>query len=125
MHVMGRECVPSGTFAGPMVVSMRPYLADEIPLVVAISGRYPTMHGAPVHVEDSGSLGVRDLEAPEFGGPISIEDQISGFWACEVTPQEVVKKAAACDNGQPWAHVHCRTAWTRSTRFDTMVPTGV
>jgi uncharacterized protein YcsI (UPF0317 family) len=95
MYVTGRDCVPSGPFAGPMVVSMRPYRADEIPQVVAISGRYPTMHGAPVHVGDPGSLGVRDLEEPEFGDPISMEeDQIPVFWACGVTPQAVVMKAA-------------------------------
>jgi len=70
MYVTGRECVPSGPFAGPLVVSMRPYRAEEIPLAVAISGRYPTMHGAPVHVGDPDSLGVKDLDEPEFGEPV-------------------------------------------------------
>ncbi len=95
MYVTERECIPSGPFTGPMVVSMRPYRADEIPLVVAISGRYPTMHGAPVHVGDPDSLGVRDIREPEFGDPVSMEeDQIPVFWACGVTPQAVVMKAA-------------------------------
>jgi uncharacterized protein YcsI (UPF0317 family) len=95
MYVTGLECVSSGPFTGPMVVSMRPYRADEVPLAVAISGRYPTMHGAPVHVGDPDSLGVRDLGEPEFGDPISIEeDRIPVFWACGVTPQAVAMKAA-------------------------------
>jgi uncharacterized protein YcsI (UPF0317 family) len=95
MYVTLKECVPSGPFAGPMVVSMRPYRADEIPLVVALSGRYPTMHGAPVHVGDPGSMGVRDLREPEFGDFVSIEEyQIPVFWACGVTPQAVAMKAA-------------------------------
>ena len=95
MYVTGRECVPSGPFSGPMVVSMRPYRPDEIPLAVAVSGRYPAMHGAPVHVGDPESLGIRDLEEPEFGEPISIdEDQIPVFWACGVTPQAVAMKVA-------------------------------
>ncbi len=94
MYVTRSECVPSGPFAGPMVVSMRPYRADEIPLAVAISGRYPTMHGAPVHVGDPEALGVRDLAQPEFGDPIEIaEDQIPVFWGCGVTPQAVAMKA--------------------------------
>ncbi|MDQ3792373.1 MAG: DUF1445 domain-containing protein, partial [Actinomycetota bacterium] len=95
MYVTHRDCVPLRPFSGPMVVSMRPYRADEVPLAVAISGRYPTMHGAPVHVGDPGSLGVRDLREPEFGDPVAIEeDQIPVFWACGVTPQAVAMKAA-------------------------------
>ena len=94
MYVTGRECVPSGPFAGPLVVSMRPYRAEEIPLAVAISGRYPTMHGAPAHIGDPVSLGVKDLNDPEFGEPIEIaEDQVPVFWACGVTPQAVAMSA--------------------------------
>jgi uncharacterized protein YcsI (UPF0317 family) len=94
MYVTGKECVPSGPFAGPMVVSMRPYRAEELPLVVSASGRYPAMHGAPVHVGDPDSLGVRDLGDPEFGEAVEIEeDQLPVFWACGVTPQAVAMKA--------------------------------
>lgn len=94
MYATDRECVPSGPFAGPMVVSMRPYRAEEIPLAVTVSGRYPTMHGAPVHVGDPNSLGIRDIDEPEFGDAISIgEDQVPVFWACGVTPQAVAMKA--------------------------------
>ena len=94
MYVTDRACVPSGPFAGPMVVSMRPYRAEEIPLAVTVSGRYPTMHGAPVHVGDPDSLGIRDIDDPEFGDAISMEeDQVPVFWACGVTPQAVAMKA--------------------------------
>ena len=94
MYVTDRECVPSGPFEGPMVVSMRPYRAEEISLAITISGRYPTMHGAPVHVGDPDSLGIRDIDEPEFGDSISIEeDEIPVFWACGVTPQAVAMKA--------------------------------
>jgi uncharacterized protein YcsI (UPF0317 family) len=90
MYVTNRECIPSGPFAGPMVVSMRPYRADEVPLAVAASSRYPTMHGAPVHVGDPDTIGVKNLEVPQFGDPVSIEeDQMPVFWACGVTPQAV------------------------------------
>lgn len=102
MYATNRPCVPSGPFAGPMVVSMRPYRADEIPLVVAISGRYPTMHGAPVHIGEPDALGVRDLRDPEFGEPVSVaEDQMPVFWACGVTPQ-----AVAMDVGPPLMITH-------------------
>ena len=94
MYVTGQECVSSGPFSGPMVVSMRPYPPEEIPAAVTASGRYPTMHGAPVHVGDPESLGIEDLDAPEFGEPISIgEKEIPLFWACGVTPQAVAMSA--------------------------------
>jgi len=102
MYVTNRECIPSGAFAGPMVVSMRPYRADEVPLAVAVSSRYPTMHGASVHVGDPDAIGVKNLEEPEFGDPVSIEeDQMPIFWACGVTPQ-----AVAMDVGPPLMITH-------------------
>ena len=94
MYVTNRECTPSGPFSGPMVVSMRPYKPEEIPMAVSASGRYPTMHGAPVHVGSPESLGVKDLDEPEFGESISMdEDQTPVFWACGVTPQAVAMSA--------------------------------
>lgn len=94
MYVTGHDCVASGPFSGPMVVSMRPYKLEEIPTAVSASGRYPAMHGAPVHVGDPDALGVWDMDNPEFGDSISIEeDQIPIFWACGVTPQAVAMNA--------------------------------
>ena len=94
MYVTSKECVPSGPFAGPMVVSMRPYRAEEISLVVSASGRYPAMHGAPVYVGDPDALGIYDLDNPEFGESVTIEeDQLPVFWACGVTPQAIAMKA--------------------------------
>ena len=94
MYVTGQECISSGPFSGPMVVSMRPYRPDEIPAAVSASGRYPTMHGAPVHVGDPDALGVEDLDEPEFGESISVgEDEVPVFWACGVTPQAVAMSA--------------------------------
>ena len=94
MYVTGRECVTSGPFSGPMVVSMRPYRAEEVPHAVAVSGRYPGMHGAPIHVGSPETLGIRSLEEPEFGDPVQVEeDQLPVFWACGVTPQAVAMRA--------------------------------
>ncbi len=94
MYVTDRECVPSGPFSGPMVVSMRPYKPDEIPAAVSVSGRYPAMHGAPVHIGEPSALGVKDLDHPEFGEAVTIgEDETPVFWACGVTPQAVALQA--------------------------------
>lgn len=94
MYVTNRECIPAGPFAGPMVVSMRPYRPDALPKAVAVSGRYPAMHGAPVHLGDPDALGIRDLDAPEYGEAIDLDEgEMPVFWACGVTPQAVAASA--------------------------------
>ena len=73
---------------------MRPYDPEELALVASVSGRYPSMHGAPVHVGDPEALGIGDLASPEFGEPVEIEEGwIPVFWACGVTPQAVAMEA--------------------------------
>ena len=57
MYTTNRDCVPSRAFAGPLVVSMRPFRGEEVSLAVTISARYPMMHGAPVHVGSPEALG--------------------------------------------------------------------
>lgn len=81
-------CRPAGRFAGPLVVSMRPYRPEQVEQVREITTRYPTMHGAPVHVGDAAELGIADLSRPDFGDAVPIaRDEVPVFWACGVTPQ--------------------------------------
>jgi uncharacterized protein YcsI (UPF0317 family) len=94
MYVTNRRCVGAGHFEGPMVVSMRPVVAGDIPRAAEISARFPAMHGGPVHVGDPTALGVGDLDAPDFGDPVRIgPDEVPVFWACGVTPQAVALEA--------------------------------
>ena len=91
MYLTDRPCRPAGDLTGPMVVSMRPIPADRVADAVRISGRYPGVHGAPVHVGDPAALGIGDLDRPDFGDPVRIEPgEIPVFWACGVTPQAMV-----------------------------------
>lgn len=95
MYRTSIDCYPAGRFAGPMVVSMRPYREDQIDRVVEITGRYPTMHGAPIHVGDPAALGITDLSRPDFGDCVTIaDDELPVFWACGVTPQLALLAAA-------------------------------
>ncbi|MCE9604079.1 MAG: putative hydro-lyase [Planctomycetia bacterium] len=88
MYLTSRACATAGRFAGPLVVSMRPYRPEQIDRVVAITGSFPAMHGAPVHIGDPAALGIRDLARPDFGDPVTIRDgEVPLFWACGVTPQ--------------------------------------
>lgn len=88
MYRTNVACRPAGRFAGPLVVSMRPYRPEQIERVREISGRYPTMHGEPVHVGDPAAIGIGDLTRPDFGDAVTIEPgETPVFWACGVTPQ--------------------------------------
>lgn len=95
MYRTSIACRPAGRFAGPMVVSMRPYRPDQIEQVIEVTGRYPTMHGAPWHVGDPAALGIADLACPDFGDAVTIRpDEVPVFWACGVTPQLALLAAA-------------------------------
>ena len=85
---------PAGIFSGPMVVTMRPFTAEEAAQAAAITSHYPMGHGAPIHRGDPAAIGISDLAAPDYGMPVSMSgDQIPLFWACGVTPQEAIRNA--------------------------------
>lgn len=91
MYLTNRPCRPAGRLSGPMVVSMRPIAAARVADAALISGRFPAVHGAPVHVGDPAGLGIADLAKPDFGDAVRIEPgEIPVFWACGVTPQAAV-----------------------------------
>ena len=84
------ECRPAGRFHGPMVVSMRPIRSGDVAKAVTVTARFPSAHGAPVHVGDPAALGIRDLGRPDWGDPQPLgPGQVPVFWACGVTPQAV------------------------------------
>ena len=81
---------PAGVFSGPMVVSMRPVRRDKIVRAVQVTSRFPSTHGAPVHIGDPAAIGIGDLSQPDYGDPVDVlpgEEPV--FWACGVTPQAV------------------------------------
>lgn len=91
MYVTNLQCEPAGAFAGPMVVSMRPLPAAEVPRAVQITGAMPRVHGAPVHIGDPAAIGIKDLNKPEFGDAVTVRPgEVPVFWPCGVTPQAVV-----------------------------------
>jgi uncharacterized protein YcsI (UPF0317 family) len=87
-------CQPAGRFRGNLVVSMRPYASELVDRVIAVTSRFPTMHGAPVHVGDPTALGIVDLSRPEFGEAVTVRPgEVPMFWACGVTPQVAIREA--------------------------------
>lgn len=91
---MYRTCVatqPAGRFRGPLVVSMRPFTPAEAIRAVQITSRFPSLHGAPIHLGKPELIGIEDLARPDYGDAIALSaDELPVFWACGVTPQAVV-----------------------------------
>ena len=94
MYRTNIACTPKGPFHGPMVVSMRPFLERDVDRVVAITARFPAVHGAPVHIGAPETIGIVDLQRPDFGDAVSVyADEEPVFWACGVTPQSIIMAA--------------------------------
>lgn len=94
MYRTGIACRSAGRFSGPLVVSMRPYRAEQVDAVRAVTARFPRMHGAPIHVGDPGALGIADLERVDFGQAVPLAlGEVPLFWACGVTPQLAIAAA--------------------------------
>ena len=93
MFITNIECVPAGRFHGPMVVTMRPIPFQKVVRAVQVTGRYPAVHGAPVHIGDPSAIGIDELSKPDFGDAVAIkEGETPVFWACGVTPQAMAMK---------------------------------
>lgn len=94
MFITHIPCKSAGIFHGPMVVTMRPIPLDKVTRAVQITSRYASVHGAPIHIGDASTIGIKSLKKPDFGDPVMIKaGEIPVFWACGVTPQAVVMKA--------------------------------
>jgi uncharacterized protein YcsI (UPF0317 family) len=95
MYRTSIPCQSAGPFAGTMVVSMRPFRAADAIRAIQICSRFPAVHGAPVHFGDPAEIGVADLQRPDFGDAVTIrEGEVPVFWACGVTPQVALERAA-------------------------------
>lgn len=93
MYITNIECQPAGIFSGPTVVSMRPIPESQVVRAVQVTSRFPAVHGAPLHVGSPASIGIKDINKPDFGDAVTINPgEVPVFWACGVTPQAVAMK---------------------------------
>jgi uncharacterized protein YcsI (UPF0317 family) len=84
-------CVPAGPFHGPLVVSMRPFRPADAIRAIQITSRFPSVHGAPVHIGVPDAIGIPDIGIPDYGDPVPVANhELPVFWACGVTPQAVI-----------------------------------
>src|SRR6266446_4260890 len=91
MYRTNIQCRPAGRFAGPLVVSMWPLKPSDAIRAIQITSRFPSVHGAPVHIGLPAIIGIADLTKPDYGDAVPVEgDELPVFWACGVTPQAVI-----------------------------------
>src|SRR6201993_4404209 len=91
MYRTNIPCAPAGPFAGPLVVSMRPLKPKDAIRAIQITSRFPSVHGAPMHIGLPETIGIKDLAKPDYGDAVPVEsDELPVFWACGVTPQAVI-----------------------------------
>jgi uncharacterized protein YcsI (UPF0317 family) len=94
MYRTNRPTETVGPFGGALVVSMRPFSPADADRAAEISGRFPTMHGAPIHRGDPAALGIADLSRPDYGEAVAVNaDEVPVFWACGVTSQVALQSA--------------------------------
>lgn len=90
MYKTNIPCVKAGKFEGPMVVSMRPIPEKDVVRAVQVTSRFPAVHGAPIHIGNPQSIGIKDINNPDFGDRVTIkEGEVPVFWPCGVTPQAI------------------------------------
>jgi uncharacterized protein YcsI (UPF0317 family) len=91
MYRTNIPCAPAGPFAGPLVVSMRPLKPHDAIRAIQITSRFPSVHGAPMHIGLPEAIGIKDLAKPDYGDAVPVKsDELPVFWACGVTPQAVI-----------------------------------
>ncbi len=104
MYRTNVDCVPAGVFHGKLVVSMRPMKPVDAIRAVQITSRFPSVHGAPVHIGLPALIGITDITKPDYGDAVPVgENELPVFWACGVTPQSVIAsvKPAFCITHAP------------------------
>lgn len=78
--------LPAGVFVGcKCVVSMRPYLPEQIERVREVTRPYLATHGEPIAWGWDGvrQLGIPDIEHPDFGDHPTFQDgEVPVFWVC-------------------------------------------
>ncbi len=73
---------------------MRPMRPADAIRAVQITSRFPSVHGAPVHIGLPEAIGIKNLAEPDYGDAVPVHpDELPVFWACGVTPQAVIAAA--------------------------------
>jgi uncharacterized protein YcsI (UPF0317 family) len=81
-----RQTAAVGPFGGPLVVSIRPFASKDVPIVKQVTGRFPRVHGEPIHQGPAAALGIADITKPDFGEAMDIlPGEVPLYWGCGLT----------------------------------------
>ncbi|XP_053232997.1 D-glutamate cyclase, mitochondrial isoform X1 [Podarcis raffonei] len=91
MYKTAVPCWDTEHFHCDLVATMRPIPKDKLEAVVRTTYLMKRAHGAPIHIGNSGLLGIQDLSNPDYGDAVQAQPgDIPVFWACGVTGAEAV-----------------------------------
>jgi uncharacterized protein YcsI (UPF0317 family) len=94
VYVTNIETVPAGPFRGPLMVTMRAFTPADAIRAIQITSRFPSVHGAPVHIGFPEQIGVDLSRRYQNVGDGEVRPgELPVFWACGLTPQLAVKNA--------------------------------
>jgi uncharacterized protein YcsI (UPF0317 family) len=95
MYETNIDTLPAGPFAGKLIVTMRPLVPAHAIRAIQVTSRFPSVHGAPIHIGAPEMIGISDLERPLFNlkPPQVRPDEIPVFWACGVTARHAIERA--------------------------------
>jgi uncharacterized protein YcsI (UPF0317 family) len=95
MYETNIETSQAGVFAGKIICTMRPLVPAQAIRAIQVTSRFPSVHGAPIHIGAPELIGITDLERPLFNlkPPEMRPDEIPVFWACGVTPRLAIQRA--------------------------------
>lgn len=94
MYKTNLALAEAGPFYGTMVVSMRPIPERQVQDAIRITADFEHAHGTPIHVGDGAEIGIDRLDLPDWGEPARFDPgDVPVFWACGVTPQNVLEAA--------------------------------
>jgi len=94
MYRSNIECLSSGPFATPLVVSMRPMTEIQAEHARRITAEFPQVHGAPIHQGDPAAIGIADLSKHDYGDAVTVRpNEIPAFWSRGVPPMQAVVRA--------------------------------
>ena len=92
------KCKPGGSFRGPMAVTFRLIKGSrDLIRTVQISSQMPAAHGAPVHIGDPTTIGIKDIYHADLvpGQDVAPQepDEIPVIWGCGVTAELAALRA--------------------------------
>jgi uncharacterized protein YcsI (UPF0317 family) len=94
VYLTDHQMVAAGRFAGPLAVNMRPVPAGLVARAAAVTSRFPSAHGGPMHIGDPAGLGIRDLADVRAGAaPSPRPGDVPVFWACGVSAELAARRA--------------------------------